>query len=221
MMPIIGDVVRGKDINRTGESQQYIWQACVSCGKKRWVRLIRTRTTNEPMSKQCFSCGIKHRIFSEKGRLALSEKAKKEYRPIGANHPLWKGGRFKDKQGYVHIWLAPDDFFYSMTDSLGYVREHRLVMATHLGRCLQRWEKVHHKDGVKDNNEYGNLKLTTLGSHLIEHSKGYRDGYQQGLLDGREKQIQELKQEIKLVQFQNKQLMKQLSDYCKQPVKGD
>lgn len=35
------------------------------------------------------------------------------------------------------------------------------------------------------------------GSHAVEHNKGYRDGYQKGLFDGRNRQIEELKQENK------------------------
>ena len=34
-----------------------------------------------------------------------------------------------------------------------------------------------------------NLKLTTQGSHSIEHNKGYKYGYAKGLEDGKEKAI--------------------------------
>lgn len=41
----------------------------------------------------------------------------------------------------------------------GYVLEHRLVMATALGRPLSRSETVHHIDGDTFNNELSNLQL--------------------------------------------------------------
>ena len=83
-----------------------------------------------------------------------------------------------------------------MANKLGYVLEHRLIIAKSLGRCLQGWEFVHHKNGIRDDNCRENLELVTNGSHFIEHSKGYRDGYIKGLRDGRDKRIQELKAEI-------------------------
>jgi len=151
-----------------------IWMGCVDCGKERWVFLKHDKPTN----LRCRSCA-----------------GKQKPHPSGSEHPNWKGGRTLDG-GYVQVKLSPDDFFYAMADKSGYVREHRLVMARHLGRCLQPWEIVHHKDGVKDHNNYSNLKITTKGSHTIEHSKGYGDGYQKGLIDGRAKQIRELGERV-------------------------
>ena len=76
----------------------------------------------------------------------------------------WKGIT-RHGCGYLQIFLEPDDFFYAMANHKHYVFEHRLVMAKYLGRLLQPWEIVHHKNGIRDDNRIENLELTSDIGH--------------------------------------------------------
>lgn len=175
-----------KEASRFGYKgkNKYIWHSCISCGKERWVSYVK----GQPQRLRC--------------------------RPCANMANFWKGGRCKTADGYISIKLQADDFFYPMAGSDGYVMEHRLVMAKHLGRCLQSWEIVHHKGkrytGLENrsDNLIDNLELTTRGSHFIEHSKGYRDGYRQGYQDGHNSRIEELLKHIKLLEWQLKEAVK-------------
>ncbi len=51
----------------------------------------------------------------------------------------------------------------------GSVLEHILVMSQHLGRALRKEEKVHHKNGIRHENEFLNLELWVKG-----HCSGQR-----------------------------------------------
>jgi hypothetical protein len=114
--------------------------------------------------------------------------------------------RVKSHGGYTKVWVSRDDFFFGMArvhpywthPSCGYIDEHRLVMAKHLGRCLHPWEIVHHKNGIKDDNRIENLELSeSAGNHIAQHSQGYRDGYAMGVRDGKDARIKELEAEIR------------------------
>uniref|UniRef100_A0A6M3KIY2 Putative homing endonuclease n=1 Tax=viral metagenome TaxID=1070528 RepID=A0A6M3KIY2_9ZZZZ len=188
-MPELGEIQTGMERGFKGSWAKYVWHACEVCGKERWVYL----QNGVPKFTHCKSCAMKRESTRRKCSEAHS----------GKNSYTWKGGKITVKRGYINIWTPPDNFFYPMANSDGYIREHRLIMAQHLGRCLHRWEIVHHKNGIKDDNRIENLELSSSGAHSLAHSKGYREGYQKGLKDGKDKQIQELKE---LMQRQEKEL---------------
>lgn len=75
----------------------------------------------------------------------------------GENSPHWKGGRRQSGQGYVEVY-SPDHPSVQGTKRM-YVREHRLVMEQKLGRLLERWEEVHHINGIRNDNRPENLEL--------------------------------------------------------------
>lgn len=91
--------------------------------------------------------------------------------PTGSASHHWKGGRWITAQGYAVVWADPEHPFYdSMSFQIGqtngsrYFREHRIVMADHLGRPLMDHETVHHKNGIRDDNRINNLQLR-VGAH--------------------------------------------------------
>jgi len=132
----IGEIKYGSELDYASRTNKYIYLPCKQCGQLRWVRLVK----DKPRTQYCKTCG-------DHLRRCLKNKV------------------MHSPKGYVIKYLYPDDFFYSMAGKSGYVFEHRLVMAKHLGRCLQIWEFVHHKNGIRDDNRIENLELIMSERH--------------------------------------------------------
>lgn len=68
----------------------------------------------------------------------------------GAESSSWRGGKWKDKNGYIVTKQG---------------MEHRLVMEMNINRKLCSWEQVHHINAIKDDNRIENLRIVTKKTH--------------------------------------------------------
>lgn len=96
----------------------------------------------------------------------------------GAKSYRWKGGRKVTKDGYVMLLMPDHPNAYTETDSktgkvrTRYVFEHRVVVSERLGRPLDRFDVIHHINGIRDDNRPENL----------EHLRGDNIGSRRPLL---------------------------------------
>lgn len=156
----------------------FIWIACPQCGRERFVN--KSFLKRQSVVGQCHKCSIMK----------------------NGHGNAWRGGRVNAARGYKDIWVQGDNFFFPMAKNYsgggGYVAEHRLVMAQHLGRCLHSWEIVHHKNHIRDDNRLENLQLASDIGHK-----------QLTLLENRIKDLEfkvsEQDKEIRLLKWQQKQ----------------
>ena len=167
-MPNLGEVKKAYEV---GLKSRYlvVWIACPKCGTERWVQ-----NTMAKRNRLCPHC------------------TRRTGRPRPANP---KGLLVR---GYRIVRIDANDFFYSMTQrvSKGWVLEHRLIMAKHLGRCLQPWEIVHHRDGNKLNNDISNLSLVTdAGHNQITHFEK--------IVNSQQKEIAILQSRVTILEAEN------------------
>ena len=142
-MPELNELKLGHEIGKKSPYQRFIFAACEKCGIPRWALYV--KKTNRPRDLICASCGK------------------------GKRKGLFGKGHY-DKDGYVLKSLPWEHPYISMANSRGWILEHRLVMAQHLGRNLLPREHVHHLNGVRDDNRIENLVLMSMTEHLHCHT---------------------------------------------------
>jgi hypothetical protein len=142
---------------------QHVWATCAVCGDRRWVcQSILREGYRYYCSRDCFAEGL--RRFN-----------------VGPAHHHFKGGDgwFVNSNGYAMVrWstLPESDQRLVYRSKSGWVFEHRVVMARVLGRPIHRDEKVHHRNGVKDDNRPENLEVAVNnGAHTKLHAAVYAE----------------------------------------------
>jgi ssDNA-binding Zn-finger/Zn-ribbon topoisomerase 1 len=148
------------------------WYECPVCHEQKW------KPRNQE-GKLCPNCTKKE---IAKRRLLLNSK-----RGCYVGH--------KDKNGYISIRLNPSDPYFCMARKDHRVFEHKYIMAKHLGRPLERWEVVHHINGIRNDNRIENFELKATQTDHVAFSIIQR-------------QLNELKEENRILKEENLVLKK-------------
>lgn len=124
------------------------------------------------------------RAAAQLGELAKARRVQRpkplECTAAATKEPMRK----KDKGGHIVLYM-PD---HPMAAKSGYIFEHRLIMAEHLGRLLRPDEVVHHINGVKDDNRIENLQLMKKWEHSRLHGLACTPSW---VANGKPKDLQE------------------------------
>ncbi len=159
----------------------YIWIKCPDCSTERWVQRFAATHTNG----LCKPCANKRR------------KGLPNLKITGPLNWKWKGGKYVEANRYTRVLVPADHPLRAMADRRGVIPEHRFVMAMHLGRCLEPWEIVHHKNSIKDDNRLENLELLP-DSHAHQPSQHWRRHVMQ-----LERRIRVLEGRVTLLEMEN------------------
>lgn len=129
---------------------------CDECGAK-----ISRYPSQIKKNNYCsIECSSKHTYIKKNQRLSIKTEFKKKQKPHNYKGKIYTQSRSNSGK-YVLLYLPN----HHLADKKGYVREHRLVAETKIGRFLLKDEIVHHIDGNTLNNNPDNLQVMKKKDH--------------------------------------------------------
>jgi len=93
----------------------------------------------------------------------------------GDKNPAWRGGRVRDRGGYIKIRMQN----HHRVNQSGYVMEHIYIWEQANGKPVPEGWVIHHLNGIKDDNRISNLVALPCKKHYL-------------VLQAKAKRIQEL-----------------------------
>lgn len=111
------------------------------------------------------------RVKMKAAQKEIHERPEWRERQRAAQKKRWEG-HVRFFRGYRYVFVPEDDPMRCMATKSrkGYVPEHRLVIARHLGRPLDPREHVHHINFDRGDNRIENLELMTPSTHMALHN---------------------------------------------------
>ena len=107
--------------------------------------------TPQSIYSRLLKSGVKLRSFSEAIKLA-GLRGRKKYQ-LGKANAQWKGGKYKDKDGYISHNIDGRQLF-----------EHRLIWENEHGE-IPKGFIIHHLNGIRDDNRIENLAAMSRKRH--------------------------------------------------------
>ena len=123
----------------------YIPKSAFKKGHKTWNKGLRIQTNT---GKTHFKKGS-HLSEATKNKMSISRKGLHK----GSKHPNFKG-KTKTTKGYVLIYMPEHPFAFH---GKRYIQEHRFIVEKIIGHYLKPSNRIHHINGIKDDNRPENL----------------------------------------------------------------